>query len=740
MDVMVLETQKWLNNTYGKDNRFNTVTEDGITGWETIHGLTRALQIELGIENTADSFGPTSRSRYSQSPLQRADGVHDNKFAILQGALWCKGYNPGHYYSEGIDGFSDVFDASVEAAVKLLKTDAGIINPDGVVTTNFMAALLSMDSFVLLSAYGGDPNIRNFQQQMNRKYEAYTGIMPCDGLYGRNTNKAVIYAIQAEEGLPTSVANANFGPTTKTCCPTIPYTGTEKNYYGNTYTSAQIDSFTEIFKFALYINGFGTGVFTGAIDTATVTAFQTQYGIPTTSKADLQTWMSTLVSCGDNTRKGTACDTRFVITDTNLAILIENGYQYVGRYLVSGPDPNFEKVIVDGELTRIINGGLNVFPIYQYTGREVSYFNAAQGEIDARAAEQAARSHGVPRGTTIYFAVDFDALDTNITNNIIPYFRALHNKLTKYKVGIYGPRNVCIQVSNAGYSEKSFVGDMSTGFSGNLGFPLPEDWSFDQISNIYISHNGNTLEIDNDIASGRDVGFNTLAPYRDSDENYCPAPKSPVESSGAKIKVNRYSESIPVYAELVHSIAHAGGNTAGGAIIGYIKPGDFYTCWSSLPGSYVTSCIVMIASEQKGIITGYIDPSPGYGLDDYAWAAHQDYFVNYNSNGTELVSPVSKEVIEGVEYRIFTTKKPLDYVNKEGEYMGTIDADVRIAVKDGDPGGKNPNYMCFYYYAVKDIWESAYDYWDINDNFIKEYGFIDLGYQYGSEPENRAIW
>lgn len=45
-DAMVLATQKWLNEKYGNDSRFNKVAEDGITGWGTIYGLRRALQIE----------------------------------------------------------------------------------------------------------------------------------------------------------------------------------------------------------------------------------------------------------------------------------------------------------------------------------------------------------------------------------------------------------------------------------------------------------------------------------------------------------------------------------------------------------------------------------------------------------------------------------------------------------------------------------------------------------------------
>lgn len=43
VDQMVLQTQQWLNNTYGNDSRFNRVEENGQTGWATIYALTRAL-------------------------------------------------------------------------------------------------------------------------------------------------------------------------------------------------------------------------------------------------------------------------------------------------------------------------------------------------------------------------------------------------------------------------------------------------------------------------------------------------------------------------------------------------------------------------------------------------------------------------------------------------------------------------------------------------------------------------
>ena len=51
MDLMILETQKWLNTTYATDSRYKPVDETGKTGWQTIYALTRALQIELDIKS-----------------------------------------------------------------------------------------------------------------------------------------------------------------------------------------------------------------------------------------------------------------------------------------------------------------------------------------------------------------------------------------------------------------------------------------------------------------------------------------------------------------------------------------------------------------------------------------------------------------------------------------------------------------------------------------------------------------
>lgn len=176
----------------------------------------------MGITNTADSFGPTTvkrfKERYPNGIRPAGDEETDNVYGIIQGALWCKGYAT-HY--QRLDTH---FDEVVEIAIENLKIDAGLKKVDGVVTLNVMKALLSMDYFVIGAGTDGDTKIRMIQQELNRRYERYIGLMPCDGVYGRNTNKALIYALQAEEGLSVpgsgvgTEANGNFGPTTQKLC------------------------------------------------------------------------------------------------------------------------------------------------------------------------------------------------------------------------------------------------------------------------------------------------------------------------------------------------------------------------------------------------------------------------------------------------------------------------------------------------------------------------------------------
>lgn len=474
VDEMVLITQQWLNDTYSGKHGYNPLEESGKTGWDTIYGLTRALQIELGISEPADNFGPTTQRLFKPLKRQAPDSKPSNMNFILQGALWCKGFNPG--------GFTGVFYEKTENAVKEFQKAAGLTTQDGIVTTLIMKALLDMSAFKLVS--GGDSRIRQIQQNLNRDYNDYIGLMPCDGLYGRDTNKALIYALQKEEGMSTSVANGFFGNGTTSLCPTLTP--------GDSRTG-----FVLIVQYALYCNGksFDPGEFDGKYGVGVVSAvkaFQEFMCLPQTGYADMPTIKALLSSSGDTTRAASACDTATIITAEKAQTLRNNGYKTVGRYLTGNVRTSSgltSKALTSKELAVILDAGLKVFLIYQDGGYESSYFVKDQGTRDAYSAASAARRLGFPSGTTIYFAVDFDAYDYEVTDKIIPYFQEIKSAFTKmqtfstapkYEIGVYGPRNICIRTSEAGMTKYSFVANMSTGFSGNLGYPMPNNWAFDQ--------------------------------------------------------------------------------------------------------------------------------------------------------------------------------------------------------------------------------------------------------------------
>lgn len=140
-------------------------------------------------------------------------------------------------------------------------------------------------------------------------------------------------------------------------------------------------------------------------------------------------------------------------------------------------------------------------------GRSTDDFSIEKGRRAAADAYTAARKYGFKEGTTIYFAVDYDAQDGEIDAFMLPYFKGINEQMGYvggfYRVGVYGSRNVCIRVSEAGYADTSFVSGMSTGFSGNLGYPLPANWAFDQISTITLGYGAGLINIDNNIKSGK---------------------------------------------------------------------------------------------------------------------------------------------------------------------------------------------------------------------------------------------
>lgn len=447
------------------------------------------------------------------------DSEGEINVCLIQCALFCKGY-----YAGGITG---IYYTSGVSAVRQMQEDAGI-PVTGIIDWKVWAGLLSLNWFNLVQ--GGDGQIRIIQKQLNSDWSDIIGVGPCDGIMSRQTALSLIGALQAAENVTTDLIpdlnELNFGIQTESNFPDALRLNQNSSYF---------IPFNKILQYALYFNGFDPGRVDGVFDYNTeqrVIDFQTFYalvdiGLVTPGEVNVSTMKSLLVSKGDTKRIARACDCSTVLNKQQAADLKHAGYTHVGRYLTGSVGDNFiPKYITKDEAKYIEEAGLSVFPIYQDGGWSLKYFyNRTQGADDSYKAIKAAEDIGVPDNTTIYFAVDFDCLGNQVEEFVIPYFRSINayfkserNK-KHYRVGIYAPRYVCTLVSDSGLAASSFVADMSTGFSGNLGFPLPANWAFDQFYE-YSFPSAPNFPLDKVAYSGRDSGFSVFDAVPDNPIDY----------------------------------------------------------------------------------------------------------------------------------------------------------------------------------------------------------------------------
>ncbi|MFE3763696.1 glycoside hydrolase domain-containing protein [Streptomyces sp. NPDC059104] len=501
MDKKVLEAQQWVNKTYAGRAGYNPCPENGQTGWSTMLSLTRALQIELGIATPSDSFGPTTEAKLTALGPVRDGFANKNIIQIVQHALFCKGYWGG----EG-----GTFGLATQKAVMQMKENMGLSKPGPDVEPKFFKALLTLDAYVVVSS--GTEKVREIQQWLNGRYSNRSSfnIGPADGIYSRDVQKSLMRALQYEFGVADDAASGNMGPTTQNGLKSHEVGEGDKGIFVQLFSAACVfNDLKKGTKSASFTSSFDGNLKDLVQEFQEFSCLEKQNG-----RGDYDTWCQLLVSMGNPDRKANACDTRFTITTARAKALKAAGYEVVGRYLdeeVLDPKYDLDKEIQPGELDQIFAGGMRVFPISQYHARKLGDFTYPEGYRHASMAhDRAEKTYGFNRGTVIYFAVDYDATDPEIASNIIPYFNgiqaALNAKGKRYIAGVYGSRNVCQRVTDEAYARYSFVSGMSWGFSGNLGFAMPKNWSFTQIKEFKFSANGDTFDLDRDVMRGTDTG------------------------------------------------------------------------------------------------------------------------------------------------------------------------------------------------------------------------------------------
>jgi hypothetical protein len=109
----------------------------------------------------------------------------------------------------------------------------------------------------------------------------------------------------------------------------------------------------------------------------------------------------------------------------------------------------------EGRLTReeadaLLQAGVRIVSFWKNSRYEgLSHYTHQAGLADGAAACQQADALGQPRGTPIYFTVDYDAAPEEIQRHILPYFSGVREAIsrfssyTPYRMGVYGSAGVC---------------------------------------------------------------------------------------------------------------------------------------------------------------------------------------------------------------------------------------------------------------------------------------------------------
>jgi hypothetical protein len=165
------------------------------------------------------------------------------------------------------------------------------------------------------------------------------------------------------------------------------------------------------------------------------------------------------------------------------------GYTFIGRYL----SKSTWKALPKPEARLISLNGLYIVSVYQNSNNKPEFFTPSRGTADAKDALIKAISIGQPKGSPIYFAVDFDAYSSaQSMSKVYSYFDAVIKvfKGTGYDVGIYGSYGTCDSVQKKfglkyvwqtlAWSKRKVLPNANL-YQYKIDLPLPENPSFGNV-------------------------------------------------------------------------------------------------------------------------------------------------------------------------------------------------------------------------------------------------------------------
>ena len=135
-------------------------------------------------------------------------------------------------------------------------------------------------------------------------------------------------------------------------------------------------------------------------------------------------------------------DTAARLTAEQAKILRSEGVTFAVRYLVPA---KYGKALTAQEAAILRENGLAVMLCWETTAKRM-LGGAAAGTEDGAVARNLALALGVPSGTAIYFAADWDVQESEIPA-CGAYFRAAQIAVEPYNAGVYGGQRVITALS-----------------------------------------------------------------------------------------------------------------------------------------------------------------------------------------------------------------------------------------------------------------------------------------------------
>jgi Domain of unknown function (DUF1906) len=188
-------------------------------------------------------------------------------------------------------------------------------------------------------------------------------------------------------------------------------------------------------------------------------------------------------------------DTRIRVFDADFDVrpylkkMKNDGALVICRYYARGLTApcNWEgKLLRRGEADAILDKGLGIVTVFQHCASSAGDFgDPIKGETDAQWAVKRAIAAGQPKGTVIYFAIDYDAIPDDAdcvgantaAANLRRYFDQVWANITYagWRVGVYGPGRVCKKLKEWGLAEYFWL-SASVGHGGHAEFYNSRQW------------------------------------------------------------------------------------------------------------------------------------------------------------------------------------------------------------------------------------------------------------------------